>query len=42
LLTQYSNYAQQLRSDYTVQNVDLSTGQVPTDVDVLVVIARKI
>jgi ABC-2 type transport system permease protein len=38
---QYQTIAQQLRSDYTVQNVDLSTGQVPTDVDVLVVIAPQ-
>lgn len=40
-LKQYQTIAQQLRTDYTVQNVDLSSGQVPTDVDVLVVIAPQ-
>jgi ABC-2 type transport system permease protein len=37
----YQTIAQQLRQDYTVQNVDLSSGQVPSDVDVLVVIAPQ-
>lgn len=38
---QYQTIAQQLRRDYTVQNVDLSSGQVPTNVDVLLVIAPQ-
>ncbi|MFN8459223.1 MAG: Gldg family protein, partial [Anaerolineae bacterium] len=38
---QYTAIAQQLRRDYTVNNVDLSSGQVPTDVDVLVVVAPQ-
>lgn len=33
--------AQQLRSDYTVREVDLSTGQVDADVDVLLVLAPQ-
>lgn len=32
---------QQLRQDYTVKEVDLSTGRVPGDVDVLVVLAPQ-
>jgi ABC-2 type transport system permease protein len=32
---------QQLRGDYTVRSVDLSSGQVPADVDVLVLIAPR-
>lgn len=38
---QYTTIFQQLRQDYTVRKVDLSTGQVPADVDVLVVIAPQ-
>jgi ABC-2 type transport system permease protein len=38
---QYTSIADQLRQDYTVKNVDLTTGQVPTDVDVLVVVAPQ-
>jgi ABC-2 type transport system permease protein len=38
---QYQTIGQQLSQDYTVQPVDLSTGQVPSDVDVLVVIAPQ-
>ncbi|MFN8455826.1 MAG: Gldg family protein [Anaerolineae bacterium] len=38
---QYNTIAQQLRQDYTVNNVDLSSGQVPGDVDVLVVVAPQ-
>ena len=38
---QYQTIAQQLRQDYTVQPVDLSSGQVPTNIDVLVVVAPQ-
>lgn len=38
---QYQTIAQQLGQDYTVNNVDLSNGQVPPEVDVLVVIAPQ-
>ncbi|MCL4298311.1 MAG: Gldg family protein [Anaerolineae bacterium] len=38
---QYQTIAQQLGQDYTVRPVDLSNGQVPTDVDVLAVIAPQ-
>jgi ABC-2 type transport system permease protein len=38
---QYRTIAEQLRQDYTVRQVDLSTGQVPPDVDVLVVVAPQ-
>jgi ABC-2 type transport system permease protein len=38
-LTSYNYVAQQFSEDYQVKSVDLSTGQVPQDVDVLVVIA---
>jgi ABC-2 type transport system permease protein len=38
---QYQTIQQQLSQDYTVRPVDLSSGQVPTDVDVLVVIAPQ-
>lgn len=37
----YETISQQLSQDYTVRPVDLSTGQVPTDVDVLAVIAPQ-
>ncbi|MGH2542047.1 MAG: Gldg family protein, partial [Ardenticatenaceae bacterium] len=40
-LKQYTTIAEQLRQDYTVQPVDLTTGQVPVDVDVLVVVAPQ-
>jgi ABC-2 type transport system permease protein len=38
---QYQTIRQQLSQDYTVSPVDLSNGQVPTNVDVLVVIAPQ-
>ena len=38
---QYSRIGEQLRQDYTVKPMDLSKGQVPTDVDVLLVIAPQ-
>ncbi|MBI1878871.1 MAG: Gldg family protein, partial [Chloroflexi bacterium] len=38
---QYQTIGQQLSQDYTVRPVDLSSGQVPTDVDVLVVVAPQ-
>lgn len=38
---QYQTITQQLRKDYTVQPVDLTNGQVPTNIDVLVVIAPQ-
>ncbi|GIK40691.1 MAG: hypothetical protein BroJett011_45240 [Chloroflexota bacterium] len=38
---QYQTIAQQLGQDYTVRPVDLSNGQVPTDVGVLAVIAPQ-
>lgn len=37
----YTTIAEQLRRDYTVSNVDLSTGQVPPGIDVLVVVAPQ-
>ncbi len=40
-IKQYNTVAEQLRQDYTVNNVDLSTGQVPLNVDVLFVIAPQ-
>ncbi|MEM7347150.1 MAG: Gldg family protein, partial [Chloroflexota bacterium] len=40
-LKQYNRVIEQLRQEYTVQPVDLSTGQVPPNVDVLVVIAPQ-
>ncbi|MCB0193751.1 MAG: Gldg family protein, partial [Anaerolineae bacterium] len=40
-LKRYNTIAEQLRQEYTVRNVDLSTGQVPTDIDVLMVIAPQ-
>lgn len=39
IFTSYNNIQEQLRQEYTVQAVDLSTGQVPPDVDVLLVVA---
>lgn len=38
---QYQTIARQLRQDYTVQPVDLTGGHVPTNIDVLVVIAPQ-
>ncbi len=40
-LKQYRTIAEQLGLDYTVKPVDLSSGQVPLDVDVLVVVAPQ-
>jgi ABC-2 type transport system permease protein len=40
-LASYQSITGQLRRDYNVRAVDLSTGQVPTDIDVLVVIAPQ-
>ncbi len=40
-LQQYQTVTEQLRRDYTVQPVDLSTGQVPADVDVLLVVGPQ-
>jgi len=37
----WQNAQQQLRGDYTVRSVDLSSGQAPSDVDVLVLIAPR-
>jgi ABC-2 type transport system permease protein len=37
----YETIAQQLRQEYTVRQVDLSSGQVPADIDVLLVIAPQ-
>ena len=37
----YNTMAQQLSEDYTLKQVDLSSGQVPVDVDVLVVVAPQ-
>ncbi len=37
----YDTIAKQLRQDYTVRRVDLSSGQVPVDVDTLLVIAPQ-
>ncbi|MBN1220380.1 MAG: Gldg family protein [Anaerolineae bacterium] len=38
---QYQMIAEQLRQEYTVRPVDLSTGQVPAGIDVLLVIAPQ-
>ena len=38
-LRTWQSVRQQLAQDYTVKSIDLSTGQVPSDVDVLVVIS---
>ena len=38
---QYNTIAEQLRQDYTVQNVDLTTGQVPLNIDVLLLVAPQ-
>jgi ABC-2 type transport system permease protein len=40
-LKQYTVIAEQLRQEYNVRNLDLSTGQVPTDIDVLLVVAPQ-
>jgi ABC-2 type transport system permease protein len=40
-LASYQAISDQLRQDYNVRLIDLSVGQVPTDVDVLVVIAPQ-
>ncbi len=37
----YNTIAEQLRQDYTVRQVDLSNGQVPVDLDVLLVLAPQ-
>ncbi len=37
----YQSIAQQLQSDYTVQNIDLSSGSVPAEVDSLVIAAPQ-
>ncbi len=38
---QYNTIAEQLRQEYTVETVDLSTGRIPTNIDVLLVIAPQ-
>ncbi len=40
-LARYQTIQEQLRQEYNVRVVDLSSGQVPTDIDVLVVIAPQ-
>ena len=40
-LKQYNNVVNQLGQEYTVRNLTLTNGQVPSDVDVLVVIAPQ-
>jgi len=40
-LKQYNAIAEQLRQDYNVRQIDLAAGQVPPDVDVLLVIAPQ-
>jgi ABC-2 type transport system permease protein len=40
-LATYQTLQQQLSQDYSVRSIDLTTGQVPPDVDVLVVIAPQ-
>lgn len=40
-LARYETIREQLRQEYNVRAVDLSSGQVPTDIDVLVVIAPQ-
>jgi ABC-2 type transport system permease protein len=40
-LSSWEELAESLRQEYEVRTVDLSTGQVPTDVDVLVVVAPQ-
>lgn len=37
----YTSFQEYLQQDYTVRNVDLSSGQVPTDIDVLLVVAPQ-
>ncbi|MEJ2748366.1 MAG: GldG family protein [Anaerolineae bacterium] len=40
-LTKYNSLQDQLRQDYTVRTVDLTTGQVPSDIDTLLVIGPQ-
>ncbi len=40
-LVNYNSLQEQLRQDYTVRTVDLSTGQVPADIDTLLVIGPQ-
>ena len=40
-LKQYNAIAEQLRREYTIQPLDLTSGQVPTNVDVLLVVAPQ-
>jgi ABC-2 type transport system permease protein len=40
-LSSWQQVAESLRQEYEVRNVDLSTGQVPVDVDVLLVVAAQ-
>jgi ABC-2 type transport system permease protein len=40
-LKRYNTIAEQLRQDYAVRNVDLSSGPAPADIDVLLVIAPQ-
>ena len=40
-LKQYNSITEQLQQDYQVRRVELSSGQVPTDIDVLFVIAPQ-
>ena len=40
-LTNYASLQEQLRQDYTVRPVDLLTGQIPSDVDTLLVIGPQ-
>ncbi|MCB0212803.1 MAG: Gldg family protein, partial [Anaerolineae bacterium] len=40
-LKRYTTIADQLRQEYTVRNVDLASGQVPADIDVLLVVAPQ-
>ncbi len=40
-IKQYNTIAEQLRQEYTVKPVDLTSGFVPTDVDILLVVAPQ-
>lgn len=40
-LKRYSAITEQLRQEYNIRTLDLSTGQVPTDIDVLLVVAPQ-
>jgi ABC-2 type transport system permease protein len=40
-ISTYRTIAEQLRSEYNVSQVDLSTGKVPSDIDVLVIVAPQ-